>query len=255
MPASDSYVYLEFEGGHWSTTPEVAASGESLSMPKGGNITVLPATRNPWMTLLVDESSSHEVRVIEREAASRWTSRGTPYTSTTGAVKSAMIAAIGGEELLVVVINAEDEIHWSKGNAMGWGTSQKFPGSDVDRMALIALPDGNAALAYRSTSGSLFTSFYRRGATPAWTMPVALSFNGVAVNIVNSPAISRGTGGRTGDGAVVELAYVRRGSDSIDRIEHTRCIAVGDTGCTNWTRPVVVGDVTGFNNVAIASMP
>lgn len=261
MPPSGTYCYLPFNGHSWSSTPEVAASVESWGTPGHGGIAVLPATGNPWMTLLVDRESSGEVQVVEREEGS-WASRGTVYSSTaaTDAPRSATIVATGPSELLVVVVNKRNEIHWRKYDAEGsrWGDPAQIPSNSAALVALTALPGGNAALAYKSEhadSSRLFTSFYSRS-TNTWTMPIPLSFEDGPVSIAGAPAIARGTGGRTADEAVVELAYVRvEDNATVGRIQHTRCTAVGDAGCTSWTSPVVVGDGTGFSNVAIASMP
>ena len=100
-----------------------------------------------------------------------------------------------------------------------------------DRVAVTALPNGNAALAFRGMDGNLYTSLYTAG---SWSSPTQ-----VATSILTSPSIAQGIGA-----ASLELAYI--GTDG--NAYHVRYVA------NAWTLPVIVGGPN-LGGVAIASSP
>lgn len=263
----DHCVHLQFENGQWSAAEDVA----SVFLPIGTRpalamlpTAVPPPTATPWLALLVEGNDSG-VHLFERSERS-WERVGSPYTGTVFSSSSVSMIATG-EELLLVVVNSENEIHWTRGNrvngVMSWSTPERLDVRTEHPVALVALPGGGAMLAYRARNsapvGLLYASFYSRS-TRTWSSPAALSVGGTPVRIVNAPVLARGAGVQSTGQAVVELAYVRDttagGNGGISGgVEHARCTGVGAAGCTTWTAPVRVGTGTSFSTVAIASMP
>ncbi|WP_242515733.1 hypothetical protein [Sorangium cellulosum] len=257
----DRYFYLQFDGGSWLAIPELVASVESGSNSRP-SIVLPSATGNPWMALFV-QGAMDEVQVWKQTELGSWEHRETPYSVNAATLWSFAMVATSDEDLHVVMVTrSQGEILWTKRNgSMSWSDPERLASGSESPVALAALPDGNVVLAYRaSADGRLFTSFYD-GAT--WSTPAALAFGGTPVLIAGAPSLTRGAGGRTGHEALVELAYVRhRGTNQngvdFGGIEHTRCTAIGASGCASWTPPVPVGNgtsFTSFTSVAIASMP
>jgi hypothetical protein len=164
----------------------------------------------------------------------------------------AIVRLTPGPEMMVAFFQSQDnKIYYMTGSGGDWKAPLEipdtqpltFPMNEKHRMiALTALPDGAAAVAYRGTDGSaLHVLKYTPGQPKPWS-PLAPDTT-LNVFIDGTPAIARGIAGDE-----IELAYV-----SSNQVFHTSY----SKGVWSAPAPVTLpAGATGmFTTVAIASAP
>jgi hypothetical protein len=151
----------------------------------------------------------------------------------------AIVTMTSGSTLLIVFARTSDKkLLWTAKTGASWTAAQEIDMAFAsDAPALLALPGGDALVAFRGLDGKLYTSRYDDAAMPAWSAPAALSST---VVIPSTPALATGV-----EGATAELAFV----DGATGVAHHARL----TG-TTWSAPAAVGG-TGLTHVALGSAP
>ena len=153
----------------------------------------------------------------------------------------ALIAPTSGPSLMIVYVRSADaKIFFTTRTGTSWTTPSLIDASSftADPVALAALPNGEAVLAFRGLNQAIYFSRYTPAGSPAWSPPAAFAVPNVTTP--SRPALAAGVGG-----VDAEMGFI----NAIDgKAYHARL-----TG-TSWSAPVAVGG-TQLTTVAIASAP
>jgi hypothetical protein len=236
------HAYAAFDGS-WAPTAE----GLTPSM---GAQSFGPTP--PRMTMLMGEplaayAGSDEMLYTQARTGGSWQASD-PVAGSKILDPPAIVALSTGPEMLVVYINhspspppdAEDKkLYFATRTSGVWTTPQKI--SDqvfaVEPVNMVALPGGEAMLAFRGTDNKGYSLRYTPGATP-WGAPTPIG--NPNVDIASPPSVAVGAGG-----FVAELGYVAASDGSAHHVRHD---------ATGWGAATQVGG-TGLSHVAIASGP
>jgi hypothetical protein len=217
--------FASFTGGIWAPTAEMVGS----SGARAGDI----AVTGTGSTLVFARGLSNELVARDR-AGVGWLSEqviatGSQFDYT---ISPEVVSLDSGPELMVAFVAPGGQVSFATRTFGVWSTVASVSGATTsERVALTALPGGNAALAFRGMDGNLYATLFMGS---AWSAPVQ-----VASLVMNAPAIAQGVGA-----AYAELAYI--GNDG--NVYHSRFI-------TNaWTPPAYVAGPN-LVGVAIASSP
>jgi hypothetical protein len=139
--------------------------------------------------------------------------------------------------MIVFNLLSNSQLYWTTRSNGAWSTPQAIDMAlSSAPVALVALANGGALLAFEGTNGMVYWSQYNPNAAMLWSTPTLLS----NLTTPSSPALAVGVGV---GGAVAELAFASAGA-----AYHARFAAGG------WSTPTMVGG-TGVTWVALASSP
>jgi hypothetical protein len=216
--------FAGFTGGAWAPTAEAIGSAS----PHAGDI-----TSNAAGSTFVFARGPQNDLVARDRTAGVWLPEQliAPSAQVNFNIPPEVVTTTG-TDLMVAFVAPGGQIRFATRTASIWSATAAVPfATTADRVALTALPGGNAVLAFRGMDGNLYASVYTGG---AWFAP-----GQVTTGILSAPSITQGIGP-----AAVELAYI--GNDG--NAYHRRFI-------TNaWTAPTLVGGPN-LVGVAIASSP
>jgi hypothetical protein len=152
-----------------------------------------------------------------------------------------IIAPTTGPSLMIAYVrNTDAKILFTTRTGNVWTAPALIDPSSFtgDPVALTALPNGGAVVAFRGLDQGIYFSRYTPGGTPLWSPPGPLATPNVTTP--SRPALAAGVGG-----VDAEMGFINAADG---KAYHARL-----TG-TTWSAPVIVGG-TQLTTVAIASEP
>ena len=170
-----------------------------------------------------------------------WLAASSHNLGNTLALQPAIIAPTTGPSLMIAYVRSTDaKILFTTRTGNVWTAPALIDASSftADPVALAALPNGEAVLAFRGLDNAIYFSRYTPGNVPAWSPPGPLVTPNVATP--SRPALAAGVGG-----VDAEIGFI---NSADGKAYHARL-----TG-TSWSAPVVVGGAQ-LTTVAIASAP
>jgi hypothetical protein len=190
--------------------------------------------------LVAYSGSDKHLYAHTRDMMAAWPS--TDLTMTSSEVPA--IAAFGpnaDRDLLVVYEQGSpipDQLYWiDRKNDTVWSTPTILTGAKSTEPVLLALPNGDAILAYRDNSKKLYWARFT-GSSGTWSTPLQLPNNPTARS---KPALARGAGD-----AEAELLFV---DDATGNGYHSRL----RVGSANFTTPVAITGATNLVGIAAAT--
>ena len=196
----DNTYYFASYQETWSPSAEAVGANPQSFGPGAPALTVLGGT--PIAVFVGSDNHPYE----QERASGAWTAAQEITADTAnGGIAPVVVGLTQGSDLLVGYVRASSgQIMASRRAGAVWSASIAIPGAVTSsRPALLALPDGGAALAYRGMDGTLYTAFYD-GTSGTWSTAAPFSMPNVSTAAV--PALAPGVGGDT-----AELAYVNSG--------------------------------------------
>ncbi|MGQ0508764.1 MAG: hypothetical protein ACT4TC_25970 [Myxococcaceae bacterium] len=236
------HYFAAFDGTAWNPSAQPVMSGGPETQSFGPVPATLAVSGTDATVVFINGDKANDLYAQDRNAgvfaAAVQIASGASFN-----VIPSLVRLNGARELMALSVRATDSaILWQTRTGVTWTDAAAVPnGLTVEPVALVALPQGDALLAYRGTNGVLYTS---RFSNSSWTQPTALGtpFDGVNATLRGSPALSPGVGG-----ALAELAFI--GDDY--RVYHARFFG------TAWTTPQAVTSsaLAGATSVSISSLP
>lgn len=232
------YYYSGYSAA-WSNVEAVLPSGGNQSF--GNSPVSVTALGND--VIFAHQGSDNNLYDQRRTNAGAWEAAHGHGVSVK--VRPTIVSLTSGPELMIVYIpQGSSQLMWTARTNGVFNMPQAINGAlSDDPAALLALPGGNAMLAFRGTNSKLYTVQFN-GMTSTWGNPTQFPGDANAL-LVSPPALSKGVGG-----AVAELSYVKQGANANKGLVfHSRLDPM-----TGWSSPAQVGaSEQGF--VAIASGP
>lgn len=176
----------------------------------------------------------------QTRTAGIWGAAAAHNLGNTLALMPSIIAPDLGPLMIVYVRSTDAKILFTTRPGSTWTVPALIdPNSfTADPVALAALPNGGALLAFRGLDSAIYTSRYTPGGSPLWSTPAPLATPNLTTP--SRPALAAGVGG-----VDAEMGFINAADG---KAYHARL-----TG-TTWSAPVIVGG-TLLTTVAIASSP
>jgi hypothetical protein len=224
--------FASYAGGTWNPTaePVTPAGGAQSFGPSPPALVIFGG--NPVIAYAGSDNNLYD----QTRLATGWQTANSHGITGTLTVTPAIIAPTAQADLMIVY-NATmgGQLSWTALSNGTWTTPTAITGALSNApVALVALANGVALLAFEGTNQMLYWSVYTPGAMNLWSTPAALGTTSA------SPALAPGVG--TAD---AELVFADQGTMTA---YHARFTAGA------WSSPAMVGG-TGVTWVALASSP
>ncbi|APR82037.1 Tetratricopeptide TPR_2 repeat protein [Minicystis rosea] len=229
------HYYAAFTGGAWSPLADPVGG----ATPSFGPMPAAIAALGNDAAVVFFDGAGENHPTAQDHMGSAWQSKVTLDSSASATSMPSVVAMKGGaSSLLVVYPRADGSIVYQTRPGTTWSAAAPIGNASTNttgRVALAALPGGQAIMAFQGTDNYLY---YAKYDGIAWTGPTAFATPNVAVATV--PVLAPGLGGAT-----AEMAFVKA-SDGLPY--HARLVG------NAWTAPVAVGSQV-VSHVAMASWP
>lgn len=235
------YYYGAYSGS-WSPTAEIV--GPSLAEQSFGN-SPPSATVLGNDVIVAYQGGDDGLYDQKRNNAGVWEVAHGHGNMVKLKAKPAIVSLTSGPELLIVYNRQSDgQLMWTARTNNVFSAPQSINADfSIDPVALVALPGGNAMLAFRGLNAKLYTVQWD-GTTGTWGNTTQFPGDANAL-LASSPALTKGVGG-----SLIELAYVKQGAAATKGLVfHSRLDPMN-----GWTAPAQVGNAE-QKFVALASGP
>jgi hypothetical protein len=231
----DNKHYYASHVATWSPTAQPVGAPLQSSGPMPAAITAIGSD-----TIVAFAGTNGELYDQTRTGIT-WSAATAHNLGTTVVLSPALIALTTGPSLMIVYVRSTDaKILFTTRTGNVWTAPALIDANSftADPVALAALPNGEAVLAFRGLDQAIYFSRYTPAGAPAWSPPAPFAVPNVTTP--SQPALAAGVGG-----VDAEIGFI----NAIDgKAYHARL-----TG-TSWSVPVMVGG-TQLTTVAIVSAP
>ncbi len=220
----------------WSPTAEAVAVGMVQSSgPTPAGVTAIGSD-----TIVAFAGDNGELYDQTRTGGG-WLAANAHNLGNVVTLSPALIAPTTGPALMIVYVrNTDSKMLFTTRTGNVWTAPTPIDASSftADPVALVALPGGEAILAFRGLNQAIYSSRYNPAGAPLWSPPQPLATPNVTTP--SRPALAAGVGG-----VDAEIAFV----NAVDsKAYHARL-----TGMT-WSAPALVGG-TLLTTISLASAP
>ncbi len=233
------YYYGAYSGGIWSPNSEIV--GPNMATQSFGNSPAAAAVLGN--DLIMAHQGGDGDLYDQRRSAGGWEiahGHGVNMKSM-----PAIVSLSSGPDLMIVYNQqSNSELFWTARTNNVFSAPQPINADlSADPVALVALPGGDAMLAFRGLNAKLYLIQWS-GMTQSWGNTTQFPADPNAL-LASSPALAKGVGG-----SIVELAYLKQGATAgKGLVFHSRLDPM-----TGWTAPAQVG-ATEQKSVALAAGP
>ncbi len=219
----------------WSPTAQAVGDAPQSSGPTPAAIAALGSD-----TIVAFAGTNGEL-YDQTRTGNMWSAASAHNLGGTVTLSPAMITPSTGPSLMIVYVrNTDAKILFTTRTGNLWTMPALIDANSftADPVALTALPNGEAVVAFRGLDQGIYFSRYTPGGNPLWSTPAPFAVPNVTTP--SRPALAAGVGG-----VDAEIGFI----NAIDaKAYHARL-----TG-TSWSVPVMIGG-TQLTTVAIASAP